>query len=187
MINRAVIACGLVVGLVAPAAAQQRTDLRSGWAIQSSCQVAEKGGQIATPAFAPKGWHSTTVPATVLAALVADKVFPDPFAGMNLRSIPGTSYPIGVGGQQRQAVRVRLKNIGRSLAFMVRLRLVDERTHDDILPILWDDNFFPLMPGEEREMAGSYLMSDAPGAVRPVVRIEGATVVAKRGTAVPMG
>jgi exo-1,4-beta-D-glucosaminidase len=95
MINRAVIACGLVVGLVGPAAAQQRTDLRSGWAIQSSCQVAEKGGQISAPAFVPKGWHPTTVPSTVLAALVADKVFPDPFAGMNLRSIPGTSYPIG--------------------------------------------------------------------------------------------
>ena len=35
------------------------------------------------------------MPSTVVAALVADKTYPDPFFGMNLRSIPGTTYPIG--------------------------------------------------------------------------------------------
>jgi exo-1,4-beta-D-glucosaminidase len=94
-LSRVLVVTTLVLGLVAPAAAQQRTDLRAGWVIQSSCQVAEKGSQISTPAFVPKGWHSTTVPSTVLAALVADRVFADPFVGMSLRSIPGTSYPIG--------------------------------------------------------------------------------------------
>ena len=31
----------------------------------------------------------------MVAALVADKTFPDPYFGDNLRSIPGTTYPIG--------------------------------------------------------------------------------------------
>lgn len=53
------------------------------------------GEQISTPGFKTKGWHSTSVPSTVLAALVADKTYPDPYFGMNLRSIPGTTYPIG--------------------------------------------------------------------------------------------
>jgi exo-1,4-beta-D-glucosaminidase len=35
------------------------------------------------------------VPSTVVAALVADKTFRDPYFGNNLRSIPGASYPIG--------------------------------------------------------------------------------------------
>jgi exo-1,4-beta-D-glucosaminidase len=30
----------------------------------------------------------------VLSALVEEKVYPDPYTGMNLRSIPGTTYPI---------------------------------------------------------------------------------------------
>ena len=32
---------------------------------------------------------------TVVAALVTDKVYPEPYYGMNLRSLPGMSYPIG--------------------------------------------------------------------------------------------
>lgn len=81
----------------------------------------------------------------------------------------------------RQVVRVRVKNSGSRLAFMVRLRLIDERSGGDILPILWDDNFLSLMPGEEREIAGSYLASDAPGAT-PVVLVEGVNIATLRVT-----
>ncbi len=35
------------------------------------------------------------MPSTVVAALVADKTYPDPYYGKNLRDIPGTTYPIG--------------------------------------------------------------------------------------------
>jgi hypothetical protein len=45
--------------------------------------------------FRPEGWLKTAVPSTVLAAQAAAGVFPDPYYGMNLRQIPGTSYPIG--------------------------------------------------------------------------------------------
>jgi exo-1,4-beta-D-glucosaminidase len=72
-----------------------RFPLKDGWAIQSSSRVREKGETVSTTSFKPDGWHTTSVPSTVVAALVADKTYPDPYFGMNLRSIPGTGYPIG--------------------------------------------------------------------------------------------
>jgi exo-1,4-beta-D-glucosaminidase len=69
--------------------------LRDGWILQSSCKVAEKGETLSTPAFRPKDWYAVTVPTTVVAALVGHKIYPDPFFGMNLRSFPGVTYPIG--------------------------------------------------------------------------------------------
>ncbi len=68
--------------------------LRDNWAIQSSAQAHQSGEAISTPGFRPLGWYRTSVPSTVLSALVRDRVYPDPNFGMNLRSIPGTTYPI---------------------------------------------------------------------------------------------
>ena len=73
----------------------KRLALQDGWMLQSSCKFAAVGARISLPGFRTGGWHPTTVPSTVLAALVADKTYPDPYFGMNLRSIPGTTYPIG--------------------------------------------------------------------------------------------
>ncbi|MGB8654334.1 MAG: sugar-binding domain-containing protein [Candidatus Acidiferrales bacterium] len=72
-----------------------RQALESGWRLQSSCDVKAPGEKISAVGFSTEGWHATTVPAAVVAALVTDKTYPDPDFGMNLRSIPGTDYPIG--------------------------------------------------------------------------------------------
>jgi exo-1,4-beta-D-glucosaminidase len=69
--------------------------LREGWMLQSSARVTEKGDALSTVKFSPEGWYSATLPATVLAVLVNHQVYPDPNFGMNLRLIPGTTYPIG--------------------------------------------------------------------------------------------
>jgi exo-1,4-beta-D-glucosaminidase len=69
--------------------------LKTGWQLQSSAKVEGGGGVISTPKFNPKGWYDVEVPTTVVAALVQHKVYPDPDFGMNLRSFPGMSYPIG--------------------------------------------------------------------------------------------
>jgi exo-1,4-beta-D-glucosaminidase len=69
--------------------------LKDGWTLQSSGKVDEKGETISTPAFRPKDWYEVSVPTTVVAALVKHKVYPDPDFGMNLRSFPGVTYPIG--------------------------------------------------------------------------------------------
>ncbi|HXW92018.1 MAG TPA: glycoside hydrolase family 2 TIM barrel-domain containing protein, partial [Terriglobales bacterium] len=75
--------------------------LREGWTLQAAGRVERGGETISTPGFRPLGWQQATVPTTVLAALVADKVYPEPTAGMNLRSIPGTDYPIGANFANR--------------------------------------------------------------------------------------
>ena len=69
--------------------------LRDDWNLQSSAKVQEPGEKVSAADFHPQGWYSCSVPATVLAALLQNHVYPDPYFGMNLRSIPGTSYPIG--------------------------------------------------------------------------------------------
>lgn len=68
--------------------------LAEGWSIQSSADAGAGGAAISTPGFQARGWHATTVPSTVVNALVQNKVYPDPYTGMNLRAIPGTSYPV---------------------------------------------------------------------------------------------
>jgi exo-1,4-beta-D-glucosaminidase len=71
-----------------------RLKLGGGWAIRSSAEVPEKGEVLSSPQFTPTGWHRASVPSTVLAALVGNGLYPDPYFGMNLRSIPGATYPI---------------------------------------------------------------------------------------------
>jgi exo-1,4-beta-D-glucosaminidase len=69
-----------------------RYALEEGWQIQSSANVHDSGEVISTPAFKPSGWIPAKVPATVLAALVHHGVYPDPYYGRNLASIPGSDY-----------------------------------------------------------------------------------------------
>src|SRR5688572_28151974 len=85
----------LTLGLAVPAAAGSRTPLVDGWTLQSSAKVSARGEDVSRPGFATAGWHAVTVPNTVVGALVESGTYRDPYFGMNLRSIPGTSYPIG--------------------------------------------------------------------------------------------
>jgi exo-1,4-beta-D-glucosaminidase len=68
--------------------------LRRNWFIQSAAELQAEGAAISTVGFSSSNWYPATVPTTVLSALVQDQVYPDPYTGMNLRSIPGTTYPI---------------------------------------------------------------------------------------------
>jgi exo-1,4-beta-D-glucosaminidase len=69
--------------------------LKEGWSLQSSGKVDARGEAVSTPAFQPTDWYTVSVPTTVVAALVEHKVYPDPGFGMNLRSFPGVTYPVG--------------------------------------------------------------------------------------------
>ena len=70
------------------------TVLRDNWFIQPSADVHADGEAISSVGFSTRDWYPATLPSTVMSALVEDKVYPDPYTGMNLRSIPGTTYPI---------------------------------------------------------------------------------------------
>src|ERR1700693_1740999 len=79
---------------LASAAPQQAQLLRQGWAIKFSAEVREGGAAISAADYRPNGWYGAALPTTVLSALVQAHVYPDPYSGMNLRQISGTSYPI---------------------------------------------------------------------------------------------
>jgi len=86
----------MVSGATIAHAQDTRIDLNRGWSIQSSAKVPQSGSEISTAKFQPRGWYPATLPSTVVAALVKNKVYPDPYFGMNLRAIPGTTYNIGM-------------------------------------------------------------------------------------------
>jgi len=71
--------------------------------------------------------------------------------------------------------RVTLENPGPGLAFFVRLKVVKGAGGEEILPVLWQDNYLSLLPGERRELTATYRTSDLDGA-RPVVEISGVNV-----------
>ena len=91
----ALIGAFAVLGMGAECPAARMFTLTENWWIQSSAIAGAGGEVISTAAFQPHGWYRTAVPATVLGALVRNHVYPDPYFGMNLRSIPGTTYPVG--------------------------------------------------------------------------------------------
>ena len=70
------------------------TVLRDNWFIEPSADVHAHGEAISSVGFSTRDWYPATLPSTVMSALVEDKVYPDPYTGVNLRSIPGTTYPI---------------------------------------------------------------------------------------------
>jgi len=64
--------------------------LKDNWAIQSSGELNADGETISLTGFKAETWYPTSVPTTVLAALVANNVFPDPYYGTNITDLPGS-------------------------------------------------------------------------------------------------
>jgi len=51
-------------------------------------------------------------------------------------------------------MHVTLENPSKSLAFFVRLKV--NRDGKEILPVVWEDNYISLLPGEKRELTATY-------------------------------
>ena len=81
-----------VASAAASVEASTKLPLHNNWMLQSSCDVKTEGAKISTTSFHPDGWHKTAVPTTVVAALVEDGTYPDPYFGMNLKKLPGMDY-----------------------------------------------------------------------------------------------
>ena len=100
--RRSLLVCLTVISAVALAAfaapnagsGSPNLTLRQNWFIASSADVRDDRAAISLPGYTTRDWYPATVPTTVLSALVNDQVYSDPYTGMNLRSIPGTSYPL---------------------------------------------------------------------------------------------
>jgi exo-1,4-beta-D-glucosaminidase len=59
-----------------------------------------------------------------------------------------------------ETARVKVSNPSRSLAFFIHLQIKQGRTGQDVLPVIWQDNYFSLLPGETREVSGTYPVKD---------------------------
>ncbi|HYY93571.1 MAG TPA: hypothetical protein VE713_03565, partial [Pyrinomonadaceae bacterium] len=64
----------------------------------------------------------------------------------------------------QEVARVTLENPSRSLAFFVRLQIQRGRGGEEVLPVLWEDNYVSLLPGERRELTATYRVKDSGGA-----------------------
>jgi exo-1,4-beta-D-glucosaminidase len=67
---------------------------------------------------------------------------------------------------------VTLQNPSKSLAFFVRLKVAKGKGGDEILPVVWQDNYVSLLPGERRELTATYKVREM-GAAQPVVEVSG--------------
>ena len=62
--------------------------LRNDWRMQSATQVTAAGADISRPGFNPAGWYKVSVPTTIIAGLLANKVYDfDPFYDMNFEKL----------------------------------------------------------------------------------------------------
>jgi exo-1,4-beta-D-glucosaminidase len=75
-------------------------------------------------------------------------------------------------------VRVSVRNPTGSLAFMVHLRVTKGKGGEDLTPIFWSDNYFSLLPGEQKEVSGGYHPSDLSGKAL-VLEVDGYNVAAQ--------
>ncbi len=104
MAHRTGFLWGMALALAGTVAAQAplRQRLHEGWRIQSAAQVAEGGETLSTPAARIKDWIPATLPTTVVGAQVSAGIYKDPFRGLNLRSLPGMTYPVGLNSFANQ-------------------------------------------------------------------------------------
>jgi exo-1,4-beta-D-glucosaminidase len=87
-----------------------------------------------------------------------------------LRSMPATPVKTTARFSRRGdagEARVTLRNPGRSVAFFIRLQ-VTGRGGEEALPVLWEDNYFSLLPGETRVVTATYSVRNL-GGVSPQV------------------
>jgi len=60
-------------------------------------------------------------------------------------------------------VRVTIHNPTKNLAFQVHVGIRGANSEDEILPVLWEDNYISLMPGQSKTLTARYLKKDVLG------------------------
>ncbi|MFF4019971.1 sugar-binding domain-containing protein [Streptomyces sp. NPDC001843] len=76
-----------------PSAAGTGTAL-SGYAIQSTARVSDSPSAVSSPGYPTTGWYPAGPRSTVLAALLADGVYADPFYSTNQQKIPKADFQV---------------------------------------------------------------------------------------------
>jgi exo-1,4-beta-D-glucosaminidase len=95
-----------------------------------------------------------------------------------LQDLPAATMKASIKFQEYGAetgAHVALENTGTGLAFLVRLRLLQDNDGREILPVFWEDNYLCLLPGETREVSVRVRKSDVHQA-KPVLAVDGFNV-----------
>jgi exo-1,4-beta-D-glucosaminidase len=98
-----------------------------------------------------------------------------------LNTLPETKLDVAAANAtsaSQATMRVTIRNPSANIAFMVYLRLTRGQGGEDVTPILWSDNYFSLLPGEQKEVTATYSASDLNGK-DAVLLVDGYNVVAQ--------
>ena len=100
---------------------------------------------------------------------------------MALRSLPAVELQVASRTEtagDEGLVQVSVENPTERLAFFVRLRITRGESGAEVLPVLWEDNYFELLPREKRNIKATFRTKDLHGAA-PAVKVDGWNVTAK--------
>jgi exo-1,4-beta-D-glucosaminidase len=70
-----------------------------------------------------------------------------------------------------QVEHVTVRNTSSQLAFFIHLKVLRGKGGTDIAPVYWEDNYFELMPGEQREVKVAYSRKLLGGA-QPYIQVD---------------
>ncbi|HEY6976840.1 MAG TPA: glycoside hydrolase family 2 protein, partial [Chitinophagaceae bacterium] len=82
----------------------------------------------------------------------------------SLQKMPLTTLKVNYTTTEQESKtihKITVTNTGKAVAFFVHLRALKGKDGDDILPIIFEDNYFLLTPGESRTIDCSYEKKDA--------------------------
>src|ERR1017187_4401963 len=87
-----------------------------------------------------------------------------------LNGLPPVELKVAAASKA-DSTSVTVTNPGKTLAFGVHVKVKKGADGDEVLPVLWEDNYFALLPGESRQVTAAYNARDL-GRARPVVEVE---------------
>ncbi len=73
---------------------------------------------------------------------------------------------------EEEITHVTIENPSKTLAFFVRLKVDKGAKGEEILPVVWEDNYISLLPGEKREVTATYRASEL-GTAKAAVEVSG--------------
>jgi len=92
-----------------------------------------------------------------------------------LSQLPAVSLKVSSHSEKsgdESTTRVTVENPNKAPAFFIRLKVNKGEKGEEILPVIWEDNYFSLLPGEKREVSATY-RSSALGTAKPTVEVAG--------------
>ena len=95
--------------------------------------------------------------------------FPDFTA---LQSLPEVKLDITSKMKDKETFVIKVSNPTENLALAINVRLTQGDGEKELIPVLYEDNYFALLPGESREITATYIGMDLAD-LNPVVHVDG--------------